>query len=160
MGCGPGSPVGAVSLREAEEVTHPPNVFVLEMWELMQCVKHMGQQAGRAVTGERAPRKSQEGPSGPPELNPRCAQGLALTHVLEHNLKPAAGLRPEAAKVVILVTDGKSQDDAHAAGQVLKDRDVDVFAVGEQPQTLARVGVSPGIGGSLYPASSWAGENL
>ncbi|XP_066092381.1 collagen alpha-1(XX) chain isoform X1 [Saccopteryx bilineata] len=56
--------------------------------------------------------------------------GLALTHVLEQNLKPGAGPRPEAAKVVVLVTDGKSQDDACAAGRVLKDLDVDVFAVG------------------------------
>nr|KAF6470990.1 collagen type XX alpha 1 chain [Molossus molossus] len=56
--------------------------------------------------------------------------GLALTHVLEQNLKPAAGPRPEAAKVVVLVTDGKSQDDARAAGRVLKSLDVEVFAVG------------------------------
>ncbi|XP_065749399.1 collagen alpha-1(XX) chain [Phocoena phocoena] len=56
--------------------------------------------------------------------------GLALTHVLEQNLKPVAGLRPEAAKLVILVTDGKSQDDARTAGHVLKDLGVDVFAVG------------------------------
>uniref|UniRef100_A0A8C2QW82 Collagen alpha-1(XX) chain n=1 Tax=Capra hircus TaxID=9925 RepID=A0A8C2QW82_CAPHI len=56
--------------------------------------------------------------------------GLALTHVLEQNLKPRAGLRPEAAKLVILVTDGKSQDDAHAAGHVLKGLGVDIFAVG------------------------------
>nr|KAF6272936.1 collagen type XX alpha 1 chain [Pipistrellus kuhlii] len=56
--------------------------------------------------------------------------GLALTHVLEQNLKPAAGPRPEAAKVVILVTDGKSQDDAPAAGRTLRSLDVDIFAVG------------------------------
>uniref|UniRef100_I3MNA9 Collagen alpha-1(XX) chain n=1 Tax=Ictidomys tridecemlineatus TaxID=43179 RepID=I3MNA9_ICTTR len=56
--------------------------------------------------------------------------GLALTHVLGQNLKPSAGLRPEAAKVVILVTDGKSQDDVHTAARVLKDLDIDVFAVG------------------------------
>uniref|UniRef100_A0A8C6AKG1 Collagen alpha-1(XX) chain n=1 Tax=Monodon monoceros TaxID=40151 RepID=A0A8C6AKG1_MONMO len=56
--------------------------------------------------------------------------GLALTHVLEQNLKPVAGLRPEAAKLVILVTDGKSQDDACTAGHMLKDLGVDVFAVG------------------------------
>nr|XP_012421250.1 PREDICTED: collagen alpha-1(XX) chain [Odobenus rosmarus divergens] len=56
--------------------------------------------------------------------------GLALTHVWEQNLKPGAGTRPEAAKVVILVTDGKSQDDARAAGRVLKDLGVAVFAVG------------------------------
>uniref|UniRef100_A0A9L0RRC7 Collagen alpha-1(XX) chain n=1 Tax=Equus caballus TaxID=9796 RepID=A0A9L0RRC7_HORSE len=56
--------------------------------------------------------------------------GLALTHVLEQNLKPTAGPRPEAATVVILVTDGKSQDDARTAGHVLKELGVDVFAVG------------------------------
>lgn len=57
-----------------------------------------------------------------PALSSHCTQGLALTHVLEQNLKPVAGLRPEAAKLVILVTDGKSQDDARTAGHVLKDR--------------------------------------
>uniref|UniRef100_A0A8C5KWY3 Collagen alpha-1(XX) chain n=1 Tax=Jaculus jaculus TaxID=51337 RepID=A0A8C5KWY3_JACJA len=56
--------------------------------------------------------------------------GLALTHVLRQNLKPAAGLRSEAAKVVILVTDGKSQDDVHTAAHVLRDLDIDVFVVG------------------------------
>ncbi|XP_006897008.1 PREDICTED: collagen alpha-1(XX) chain [Elephantulus edwardii] len=56
--------------------------------------------------------------------------GLALTHVLEQNLRPAAGPRAEAVKVVILVTDGKSQDDARAAARVLRDLGADVFAVG------------------------------
>ncbi|XP_047626608.1 collagen alpha-1(XX) chain isoform X3 [Phacochoerus africanus] len=56
--------------------------------------------------------------------------GLALNHVLERNLKPEAGLRPEAAKLVTLVTDGKSQDDARTAGQALKSLGVHVFAVG------------------------------
>ncbi|XP_072591481.1 collagen alpha-1(XX) chain isoform X2 [Vulpes vulpes] len=56
--------------------------------------------------------------------------GLALTHVLEHNLRPTAGPRPEATKVLILVTDGKSQDDARAAGRILKDLGVAIFAVG------------------------------
>lgn len=62
--------------------------------------------------------------------------------MLEQNLKPRAGLRPEAAKLVILVTDGKSQDDAHAAGHVLKGLGVDIFAVGEQ---LLPAGLSVGI---------------
>uniref|UniRef100_A0A8C0X4W2 Collagen alpha-1(XX) chain n=1 Tax=Castor canadensis TaxID=51338 RepID=A0A8C0X4W2_CASCN len=56
--------------------------------------------------------------------------GLALTHVLGQNLKPVAGLRPEAAKVVVLVTDGKSQDDVRMAAGMLKDIGVDVFTVG------------------------------
>uniref|UniRef100_G3U1Z7 Collagen type XX alpha 1 chain n=1 Tax=Loxodonta africana TaxID=9785 RepID=G3U1Z7_LOXAF len=56
--------------------------------------------------------------------------GLALTHVLEQNLRPAAGLRVEAVKVVVLVTDGKSQDDACTAARVLKSLSTDVFTVG------------------------------
>ncbi|XP_075820080.1 collagen alpha-1(XX) chain [Microtus pennsylvanicus] len=56
--------------------------------------------------------------------------GLALTHVLGQNLKPAAGARSEAAKVLILVTDGKSQDDVRTAARILKDQDIDVFVVG------------------------------
>uniref|UniRef100_F6QH03 5'-nucleotidase n=1 Tax=Monodelphis domestica TaxID=13616 RepID=F6QH03_MONDO len=56
--------------------------------------------------------------------------GLALTHVLEQNLKLEAGSRSEAVKVVILLTDGKSQDDAGLAAQVLKDVGIDIFAIG------------------------------
>uniref|UniRef100_A0A8C6QWM8 Collagen alpha-1(XX) chain n=1 Tax=Nannospalax galili TaxID=1026970 RepID=A0A8C6QWM8_NANGA len=56
--------------------------------------------------------------------------GLALTHVLGQNLKPVVGLRPEAAKVLILVTDGKSQDDVRTAAHILKDLNIDVFTVG------------------------------
>ncbi|KAM6147533.1 collagen alpha-1(XX) chain [Erethizon dorsatum] len=56
--------------------------------------------------------------------------GLALSHVLGQNLQPAAGLRPEAAHLVILVTDGKSQDDVHAVAHILKGLDVEVFTVG------------------------------
>lgn len=103
----------------------------------------------------RVPGRCEEGRLGPPALYFHCTQGLALTHVLQENLKPTAGPRPEAAKVVILVTDGKSQDDVHSAGRVLKDLNVDVFAVGEQPGPppgglLAQAGV-------CAPSSSWAG---
>lgn len=114
----------------------------------------MGQRAGPVVAGEQGTGKVRGGAFGPPALY-YCTQGLALTHVLQENLKPTAGLRPEAAKVVILVTDGKSQDDVHTAGRVLKDLNVDVFAVGEQPGPpsgglLAQAGV-------CAPPSSWDG---
>lgn len=84
------------------------------------------------------------------------AQGLALTHVREQNLKPGAGPRPEAAKVVVLVTDGKSQDDAHAAGRVLKDLGVAVFAVGEQPPSSAGF-LMAGRAASIPTPPPWAG---
>ncbi|NXP77175.1 COKA1 protein, partial [Ramphastos sulfuratus] len=56
--------------------------------------------------------------------------GLALTHVLEQNLKAEAGARLEAEKLVILLTDGKSQDDANLAAQTLKHLGIEIFAIG------------------------------
>ncbi|XP_032622293.1 collagen alpha-1(XX) chain [Chelonoidis abingdonii] len=56
--------------------------------------------------------------------------GLALTHVLEQNLKPEAGARADAVKLVILLTDGKSQDDASRSAQTLKNMGIDIFAIG------------------------------
>ncbi|XP_035200115.1 collagen alpha-1(XX) chain isoform X2 [Oxyura jamaicensis] len=56
--------------------------------------------------------------------------GLALTHVLQQNLKPDAGARLEAEKLVILLTDGKSQDDANLAAQTLKNMGIEIFAIG------------------------------
>ncbi|XP_061486143.1 collagen alpha-1(XX) chain-like [Rhineura floridana] len=56
--------------------------------------------------------------------------GLALTHVLEQNLKPEAGTRSDAPKLIILLTDGKSQDDASPSAQTLKDMGIEIFAVG------------------------------
>ncbi|KAH1182326.1 hypothetical protein KIL84_010080 [Mauremys mutica] len=56
--------------------------------------------------------------------------GLALTHVLEQNLKPEAGARSDAVKLVILLTDGKSQDDASQSAQTLKNMGIDIFAIG------------------------------
>ncbi|XP_074965293.1 collagen alpha-1(XX) chain isoform X3 [Phalacrocorax aristotelis] len=56
--------------------------------------------------------------------------GLALTHVLEQNLKPDAGARLEAEKLVILLTDGKSQDDANLAARTLKNLGIEIFAIG------------------------------
>ncbi|KAJ7417494.1 Collagen alpha-1(XX) chain [Willisornis vidua] len=56
--------------------------------------------------------------------------GLALTHVLEQNLKQDAGARLEAEKLVILLTDGKSQDDANLVAQTLKNLGIEIFAIG------------------------------
>ncbi|XP_053169524.1 collagen alpha-1(XX) chain isoform X2 [Hemicordylus capensis] len=56
--------------------------------------------------------------------------GLALTHVLEENLKTEAGARAETPKMIILLTDGKSQDDANPSAQTLKNMGIEIFAVG------------------------------
>uniref|UniRef100_A0A8C3RP78 Collagen alpha-1(XX) chain n=1 Tax=Chelydra serpentina TaxID=8475 RepID=A0A8C3RP78_CHESE len=56
--------------------------------------------------------------------------GLALSHVLEQNLKPEAGARSDAVKLVILLTDGKSQDDVNLSAQTLKNMGIEIFAIG------------------------------
>ncbi|XP_053309723.1 collagen alpha-1(XX) chain [Spea bombifrons] len=56
--------------------------------------------------------------------------GLALTHVLEENLRAASGARSQAGKVLILLTDGKSQDDAIRVAQTLKEAGIYIFAIG------------------------------
>uniref|UniRef100_A0A8C5QAM6 Collagen alpha-1(XX) chain n=1 Tax=Leptobrachium leishanense TaxID=445787 RepID=A0A8C5QAM6_9ANUR len=56
--------------------------------------------------------------------------GLALTHVLEENLRAASGARGQAGKVLILLTDGKSQDDAITVAQTLKDGGIYIFTIG------------------------------
>ncbi|ETE58770.1 Collagen alpha-1(XII) chain, partial [Ophiophagus hannah] len=48
----------------------------------------------------------------------------------QHNLKEEAGARPEASKLLILLTDGKSQDDASPPAQTLKNMGIKIFAVG------------------------------
>lgn len=50
--------------------------------------------------------------------------------------------------MLILVTDGKSQDDVRTAARLLKDQDVDVFVVGELAPCLG-----PGLECSLL---GWA----
>ena len=85
--------------------------------------------------------------------------------MLEQNLKPAAGVRPEAAKVLILVTDGKSQDDVHTAARILKDQDIDVFVVGKLAQCLGPglecswLGWAPGHRHFCTLLETWAHDN-
>ncbi|XP_069809053.1 collagen alpha-1(XX) chain isoform X2 [Dendropsophus ebraccatus] len=56
--------------------------------------------------------------------------GMALIHVLEENLRAASGARPSAGKVLILLTDGKSQDDAITVSKNLKQSGIYIFAIG------------------------------
>ncbi|KAM3922335.1 collagen alpha-1(XX) chain isoform 2-T3 [Leptodactylus fuscus] len=56
--------------------------------------------------------------------------GMALIHVLEENLRAASGARSLAGKVLILLTDGKSQDDAISVSKSLKESGIYIFAIG------------------------------
>ncbi|KAM6924942.1 collagen alpha-1(XX) chain-like [Xenentodon cancila] len=56
--------------------------------------------------------------------------GQALLHVMEENLKAEGGARPDIPSFLVLLTDGKSQDDAITAANRLKNAGVEIIAVG------------------------------
>ncbi|KAM8863642.1 collagen alpha-1(XX) chain-like isoform 2-T2 [Spinachia spinachia] len=56
--------------------------------------------------------------------------GQALLHVMEDNMRAEAGARSGAPFFLVLLTDGKSQDDAIAAANRLKNAGVEIIAVG------------------------------
>lgn len=58
--------------------------------------------------------------------------GQALLHVMEENMRSEAGARAEIPFFLLLLTDGKSQDDAIAAASRLKNAGVEIIAVGER----------------------------
>lgn len=60
-----------------------------------------------------------------------CSSGQALIHALENNLKEEAGARLNTPQFLLLLTDGKSQDDAIAAANRLKNAGVEIIAIGE-----------------------------
>uniref|UniRef100_K7FGW4 Collagen alpha-1(XII) chain n=1 Tax=Pelodiscus sinensis TaxID=13735 RepID=K7FGW4_PELSI len=56
--------------------------------------------------------------------------GMALSHILKDNFKPAVGLRAKSRKIGVLITDGKSQDDIVVPSKRLRDEDVELYAIG------------------------------
>uniref|UniRef100_A0A8C7D060 Collagen alpha-1(XII) chain n=1 Tax=Oncorhynchus kisutch TaxID=8019 RepID=A0A8C7D060_ONCKI len=62
--------------------------------------------------------------------------GLALNYILQNNFKENVGMRPNARKIGVLVTDGKSQDDIIANSQKLRDQGIELYAIGENCEKL------------------------
>ncbi|XP_068601924.1 collagen alpha-1(XX) chain [Brachionichthys hirsutus] len=56
--------------------------------------------------------------------------GQALLHVMDENMRTEAGRRLDTPFFLVLLTDGKSQDDAIAAANRLKNAGVEILAVG------------------------------
>ncbi|XP_061592845.1 collagen alpha-1(XX) chain [Cololabis saira] len=56
--------------------------------------------------------------------------GQALIHVMQQNLQAEGGARPDTPSFLVLLTDGKSQDDAIGAASRLKNAGVEIIAVG------------------------------
>lgn len=53
---------------------------------------------------------------------------------MEENMQLEAGARSNTPFFLVLLTDGKSQDDAIAAAHILKNAGVEIIAVGECEQ--------------------------
>ncbi|XP_062911509.1 collagen alpha-1(XII) chain isoform X1 [Mobula hypostoma] len=56
--------------------------------------------------------------------------GMALNYILQNNFKDDAGARPNARKIGVLITDGKSQDDVISPSETLRNIGVELYAVG------------------------------
>ncbi|XP_041660859.1 uncharacterized protein LOC121521171 [Cheilinus undulatus] len=56
--------------------------------------------------------------------------GAALTHILENDFKPMAGMRRDSRKIVVLLVDGTSQDDTVNPSWELKRQGIELYAIG------------------------------
>ncbi|KAK7906744.1 hypothetical protein WMY93_015356 [Mugilogobius chulae] len=56
--------------------------------------------------------------------------GMALNYILQNNFRPNVGLRPDARKIGVLITDGKSQDEIVVNSQNLRDSGIELYAIG------------------------------
>lgn len=56
---------------------------------------------------------------------------MALNYILQNNFKTNVGMRPDARKIGVLITDGKSQDDVVFNSQNLRDSGIELYAIGE-----------------------------
>ncbi|XP_027896679.1 collagen alpha-1(XII) chain isoform X5 [Xiphophorus couchianus] len=56
--------------------------------------------------------------------------GMALRYILQTNFQPSVGMRPDARKIGVLITDGKSQDEIIVNSQTLRDSGIELYAVG------------------------------
>ena len=55
---------------------------------------------------------------------------MALNYILENNFRPNVGLREDARKIGVLITDGKSQDEIVTNSQRLRDQNIELYAIG------------------------------
>ncbi|TKS89294.1 Collagen alpha-1(XII) chain [Collichthys lucidus] len=55
--------------------------------------------------------------------------GSALKHVLHNNFRPDVGMRADSRKVLLLITDGETQDETCAPSQHLNDTGIQVYTI-------------------------------
>lgn len=56
---------------------------------------------------------------------------MALNYILQNNFKENVGLRPDARKIGVLITDGKSQDEIVFSSESLRNSGIELYAIGE-----------------------------
>ncbi|KAJ8270953.1 hypothetical protein GJAV_G00121110 [Gymnothorax javanicus] len=56
--------------------------------------------------------------------------GLALNYILQNNFRPNVGMRPDARKIGVLITDGKSQDEIERNSANLRNEGIELYAIG------------------------------
>ncbi|TKS75370.1 Collagen alpha-1(XII) chain [Collichthys lucidus] len=56
--------------------------------------------------------------------------GMALNYILQNNFKENVGLRPDARKIGVLITDGKSQDEIVFSSENLRNSGIELYAIG------------------------------
>lgn len=84
------------------------------------------------MTGEGRARPTAPSLLVPITLVALCSSGMALNYILQNNFKTNMGMRPEARKIGVLITDGKSQDDVVSNSQNLRDNDIELYAIGQR----------------------------
>ncbi|XP_032810633.1 collagen alpha-1(XIV) chain [Petromyzon marinus] len=85
--------------------------------------------------------------------------GMALEHARLQNLRPEAGARPGVPAIVILITDGKSQDEVAKPAAELKSQGVELFAIGVKnadEQELRAIASTP-VATHVHQASEFTG---
>lgn len=65
--------------------------------------------------------------------------GRALNFLLHHSLTEEAGSRRDFPKVLVVITDGKSDDPVEKDARMLRSRGVEVFVLGVCPQFMSYV---------------------
>ena len=55
---------------------------------------------------------------------------MALNFILKNNFQVNVGMRPDARKIGVLITDGKSQDEIIFSSKELRDQGIELYAIG------------------------------
>ncbi|XP_044193615.1 collagen alpha-1(XII) chain-like [Thunnus albacares] len=59
-----------------------------------------------------------------------CHTGRALSHIQYDLFQPNKGMRSDSQKILILITDGESQDDVSLDSQRLRDDGIEIYTIG------------------------------